>query len=529
MNLAFLANRIWIASQRAEYKKFLSACKNPEQTQLKKLKSYIKLGRNTQFGRRYHFEKIDTYQQFTEQVPIQIWDDIQIWIDKILKNESSVLTPFQLLAFEETSGTTSMAKLVPYTQLLRDEFQAGVGSWIHALNASNPKVFSGPSYWSISPATREKRTTPTGISIGLESDGEYFNFFTRFLLSKIWAVSPAIARESDPEKFYSHMLAELLLQEKLSFISVWSPSFMIQMDSFLRENKDRILESIEFDFPHRGKRINHLKRALEGDFLWKDLFPKLQMLSCWTHAQAGISLPDLKSRLGSIPIQPKGLLSTEGITSIPILPELDPVLSIRSHFYEFRSLNSKKVFLAHQLVKGESYEVILTTGGGLHRYASGDFVQVTGFFHSAPCLKFLGRGNQQSDLVGEKLSEPQLIQAIQQIPQHIQENITNLFFTSLPNRNRYSYHLLVAMNDDRYSSPQLAQIGACVEKELKRNPYYAQAIKLNQLSALEVQAMKQSSCNKLRTSLQKRRKIKDGDFKMPLIIPQSDLKAFIQI
>ena len=237
MNVAAWANRIWLVSQRAEYKKFLSACKNPEQAQLMKLKSYIKLGKNTQLGRRHHFNKIDSYQQFAEQVPIQTWDDIQFWIEKILKNESAVLTPDPLLAFEETSGTTSMAKLVPYTQRLRDEFQAGVGSWINALYQSNPEVFSGPSYWSISPATREKRTTPTGIPIGLESDGEYFNLITRFLLSKIWAVSPSIARESDPEKFYSQMLAELLLQEKLSFISVWSPSFMTQMDSFLREKK----------------------------------------------------------------------------------------------------------------------------------------------------------------------------------------------------------------------------------------------------------------------------------------------------
>jgi hypothetical protein len=301
------------------------------------------------------------------------------------------------------------------------------------------------------------------------------------------------------------------------------------MDSFLRENKDRIVESIEFNFPSSGKRINHLKRVFKGNFLWKDLFPKLQMVSCWTHAQASISLPHLESRLGSILIQPKGLLSTEGITSIPILPELDPVLSIRSHFYEFRSLNSDKVYLAHQLVKEETYEVILTTGGGLYRYASGDFVKVTDFFHSTPCLKFVGRGNQQSDVAGEKLSEPQLIQAIQQIPQYIQKNITHLFFTSLLDENRFGYRLFVAMHDDRHSSAELAQIGVSVEKELKRNPYYAQAIKLNQLATLEVQAMKQSSCNKLRTSLQKRRKIKDGDFKMPLIIPQSDLKAFIQI
>ena len=269
-----------------------------------------------------------------------------------------------------------------------------------------------------------------------------------------------------------------------------------------------------------------MTRAFKSDFSWKDIFPNLQMVSCWTHAQASISLPHLESRLGSVPIQPKGLLSTEGITSIPILPDLDPVLSIRSHFFEFRSLNNE-VFLAHQLEIDETYEVILTTGGGLFRYASGDFVKVTGFFHATPCLKFIGRGNQQSDLVGEKLSEPQLIKAIQQIPKRIQKNITNLFFTSHLKGNRFNYRLFVTINDNNYS--QLAQIGEYVEKELKRNPYYAQAIKLNQLSTLEVLALKKPSFDKLRASLQQSRKIKDGDFKMPLIIHEGDLKDFIPV
>ncbi|MEZ4851259.1 MAG: GH3 auxin-responsive promoter family protein [Bacteroidia bacterium] len=113
-------------------------------------------------------------------------------------------------------------------------------------------------------------------------------------------------------------------------------------------------------------------------------------------------------------MQPKGLLSTEAITSIPVHPRLD--LLLVAHFYEFRVPNQEKTVLAHQVKPGETYEVIVTTGGGLFRYATGDLVKNNRFSMLILGLEFLGRGNSHSDLVGEKLNEPQLVAALSQIP-----------------------------------------------------------------------------------------------------------------
>jgi hypothetical protein len=50
---------------------------------------------------------------------------------------------------------------------------------------------------------------------------------------------------------------------------------------------------------------------------------------------------------------------------------------------------------------GTQYRVLITTGGGLARYALGDRVEVV-----APgALEFIGRSSQVSDVCGEKLSE----------------------------------------------------------------------------------------------------------------------------
>ena len=526
MNLAYLFNHIWIQSQKAEYKRFLKACKNPEATQAAKLKAYVERGIGTEFGRTHGFPRINNYQDFANQVPVQSWADIQPWIEKMVNGEENILTSEPLLAFEETSGTTSMAKLIPYTQSLRDEFQTGVAAWICSLSRFHPKTFTGPSYWSVSPATREKRSTPNGIPIGLQSDGEYFNLITRFMLSQIWAVSPTIARETNPEKFYIKTLKELLLKEDLSMISVWSPGFFIQLDHFLQEHRDELIEWLVQTKNGSKKRRKFLLDQLGGDFRWSYLFPRLSLVSCWTHAQAKLSLPLLHERLGFIYIQPKGLLSTEAITSIPVHPQLDPAISLRSHFYEFRVPNQEKTVLAHQVKPGETYEVIVTTGGGLFRYATGDLVKITGFFHANPCLEFLGRGNSHSDLVGEKLNEPQLVAALSQIPEAIRSRISTMFVSPFSMQAVHQYRLCISFKEDQYSESELQTIQQTVEGKLIENPYYAQAIRLKQLNPLEVKPWSEEKTRELEQFLKKRNQIKDGDFKMPVLILAEILEEF---
>ena len=66
-----------------------------------------------------------------------------------------------------------------------------------------------------------------------------------------------------------------------------------------------------------------------------------------------------------------------------------------------RTKPARSAARAHELRTGESYTVIVTTGGGLWRYRLGDLVEVDGFF-----------GASVSDLCGEKLAETFATRAI---------------------------------------------------------------------------------------------------------------------
>ena len=130
-------------------------------------------------------------------------------------------------------------------------------------------------------------------------------------------------------------------------------------------------------------------------------------------------------------IQPKGLLATECFVSFPLVNENGSRLSIYSHFFEFRSLTDGKIYLAHQLSKGE-YELIVTTGGGFYRYCIGDVVEVLEAFpNRPPLIKFLRRKGITSDIFGEKLTEEFIINVAKSI------GIKDSFYLLASDKNRY--------------------------------------------------------------------------------------------
>ena len=132
------------------------------------------------------------------------------------------------------------------------------------------------------------------------------------------------------------------------------------------------------------------------------------------HILCTTMLPEARRLMPHVEFQPKGLLSTEAFVSLPLVGRAGAALAIRSHFFEFEELDSStptalgagRFRLAHQVENGERYRVVVTTAGGLYRYHLYDEVTVTGFINQCPLLRFVGKSDRVSDLVGEKLNEP---------------------------------------------------------------------------------------------------------------------------
>jgi GH3 auxin-responsive promoter len=294
---------------------------------------------------------------------------------------------------------------------------------------------AGRAYLSISPATRPA-TACAGIPIGLP-DGAYLGEPAGTILGELSVMPMEVASITDVARWRALTLYHLKNARDLELISCWSPTFLL-----------RLLDDLG-----------------EPRALW----PRLKVVSCWTSAASRPFAAELAARLPHAHLQPKGLMSTECVVTVPDAGER-PALSPHG-FFEF--LRDGRLTLADELDDGATYEVVATTASGLYRYRTSDIVRFVGRSAAGhPLLEFLGRGAASSDLVGEKLTEQFVAECLDDVP---------------------GFRMLVpTAAGDGYLLATDARVRADVsgvERRLCANPQYAHARRLGQLKALRLFAV----------------------------------------
>ena len=143
--------------------------------------------------------------------------------------------------------------------------------------------------------------------------------------------------------------------------------------------------------------------------------------------------------------------------------------AVTSHLLEFD--DGHRVRPVHRLDVGGTYNVILTTGGGLWRHRLGDRVRVVGRLDDTPTLRLIGRCDRVSDLCGEKLSEPFVGGVLRDL-------LPGAAFAMLaPDGGRY------ALFADRSLDP------ARLDAALQANPHYAHCRAAGQLGPAAVEVV----------------------------------------
>lgn len=87
---------------------------NPVAAQREVLQDLVTSAQYTEFGRRYRFSELFTVKAFKQAVPIQEYDDIRPWVERIMQGEQQVLWNTPIHWFAKSSGTTSdRSKFIP--------------------------------------------------------------------------------------------------------------------------------------------------------------------------------------------------------------------------------------------------------------------------------------------------------------------------------------------------------------------------------------------------------------------------------
>lgn len=505
-------NNKWLKIGEHYYLDFLKNRFHMENRQKKMISDILRTTADTAYGRKQGIHAAMGYSAFSRKVDItEEYTQLEGYIESILLGKPKVLTSEEVLFCETTSGTSGFEKIIPYTHSMRSKVEAGIFIWLNALKRLFPAAFSGPSFWSLSPLLKTPYVSSGGIRVGIASDAELLHERNHSYISDLVIQPSTETSYRDTEEFYHNILTHLLCEAELSFISIWSPTYLLQLDKILRNRRFELLEAATLSSDRR----DYLNNVLNGNFTWKQIWPNLSLLSCWKDAQASLWCHDLKRIGGNIKIQGKGLVSTEGISSIPI-DEDRPVLAYTCHFFEFRDTETTEVLPSWEVEKNRSYELILTNGSGLVRYATGDMVRITGSFGTVPRIQFLGRSSSTSDLVGEKVSEAMLItafnSAVQLLPD-IQQFIKVIFQPQMISGSvQYVMHL------ENLDHSCLDTLRSAVEKELCRNPYYAQALRLGQLKPLRTSLHPGGTIEKMMDAVRANSNVRDGDFKEKILI-----------
>src|SRR6185436_8434227 len=153
------ANLVWGCASVPAWRGYRAALGNPAGAQEQLLFTYLRENAETWAGRTHRFATIRSIEDYQERVPITTYDDLEPLIQRVAAGQTAVLTDAPAMRLVPSSGSASATKLIPYTRTLQSEFNRAIGAWIVDLFSQNPKLMSGRSYWSISPAA----SVPTRI------------------------------------------------------------------------------------------------------------------------------------------------------------------------------------------------------------------------------------------------------------------------------------------------------------------------------------------------------------------------------
>ncbi|MCQ4167660.1 GH3 family domain-containing protein [Tahibacter harae] len=436
--------------------RFDAALDDPATAQAAALARMVRAGAATQYARAHGLRADDGMAEFRSKIPLCTYAELAPWIARQQAEPGgAVLTPGRVRCHEPTSGSGGTVKRIPYNTALLRSFRSLFAIWAADLLRHSLRPRSGRLFASVSPRLG-------AAAQGLADDRDYLGPAQRLLLGRFLLTPPGGA--ADLAQFRHRLAVTLLSCAELEVISIWNPSYLLVLLDWVEQREDSLLQQL----PARPRRV--LENEADP---WPLLWPRLQLVSCWTAAAAAAPARQLARRLPQAQLQGKGLLATEAPLTLPLhgaggcVPLLDEV------FLEFEEAGGG-CRLLHELEADGEYGLVVTQPGGLLRYRLGDRVRCSGFYRATPLLEFLGRSDAVADLVGEKLHEDSAAQALQAV-----FGDGPALLLPLQPAQGQPYYLCLAEN-----AP--AGAAAALDAQLCKALRYAEARALEQLRSVQV-------------------------------------------
>lgn len=357
---------------------------------------------DTEWGRKYNYAAISSIREFQDTVPLQTYDDIRPYVDRLREGEFNILWPGEIKWFAKSSGTTSdKSKFIPVSKDTLEDCHFRAGKDVLALYTTHypeTKIFTGKGL-----------TLGGSHRINNFSNQSFYGDLSAILIENLpfWA------------DFIRTPKADIALMEK------WEEKIEKIAESTVKENVTNIagvpswnLVLMKYILDYTGK-----SNLLE-------VWPNLEL---FTHG--GVSFAPYREQFKRlIPSETMHYMETynasEGFFAIQDDPNRDDMLLMLDYgiFYEFIPLDQvshahPEVFTIENVEPNRNYAMVITTNSGLWRYIIGDTVVFTSL--SPHRIKISGRTKHYINAFGEELiidnAEKALVIACEKTGAHIRE------------------------------------------------------------------------------------------------------------
>lgn len=353
----------------------------PHEVQDEWFKKLIATAKNTEWGKKYDYRSIDSLEKFKERVPINHYDDLKPYIDRLRQGEQNILWPEEVKWFAKSSGTTAgKSKFIPVTDSAIEECHYKAGKDLLSL------------YFS------------------LNHESEFFNG-----KSLVMGGSGEIQEVSN-SSFYEGDLSAILMTN-LPFWAQFkrTPSLAIALMDEWESKLELIAEST----------IDHDVTSISGVPSWmlvllkKILYKsgKNSLLEVWPNLEVffhgGVSFEPYRKQFEEIiPSEKMIYLDTynasEGFFAIQDQIKNEDLLLMLDYgiFYEFLPVSElgkshPETVQLDEVQIGVNYAMIISTNAGLWRYLIGDTIKFTTI--NPFRIRITGRTKNFINVVGEEL------------------------------------------------------------------------------------------------------------------------------
>ena len=481
----------------------------PRVAQKEYLLQILKRNRDTEYGHKYNFATIYNERDYQKDVPINRYQDLEPYIEKIINGCKNVLTAEMPFMFNLTSGSSDKPKFIPVTNMAKRRTALLMHQWLYRTLLNHPSFLDKFNFTITSPAV--EGYTQSGIPYGSASGLLYKNlprimrssYVLPFVVSSIqsydlrYYVMARLAFEKDvsvicsPNPTTLIRLAEIGIQYQEEIIrSIHDGCLFTGIDLEINTNDSKIVSLLNASLKPNRSRAQFLNKVIENNsrLLPYYCWPSLKLLGCWLGGSVGCQADKLSTYYGNVPKRDIGYLASEGSFTLPY-EDCTPsgILALQNNYYEFipeelASLADPRVFLCYELEIGKYYKVLLTSESGLYRYDINDTVRVEKFYNQTPVLAFIRKTNDVLNITGEKVHINQLIMTFQNIEKKFHIEIRQ--FRVISNLNQVRYDIFLGLGHEVHKELLVNSIIPAIDSYLAEiNIEYAQKRKSKRLNS----------------------------------------------